>query len=167
MTSTERRRVVVQLLDQWANFFAIARSGTPDVASGPSDDTPSKTDELSALSRHPSVVELQRCLLELRKVAPAHFVALCAYFEAPTRTVEKDVRLQGPHGSFMARQNVRERVLPGALSRLTPCGCGCSMPRSICDSLVSICTDRSPLAPFGWDVKVACELPIAVFVQAA
>jgi hypothetical protein len=153
MTPQEQRQLVLTLLDHWHDFYDVASSG--NIATG---DTSSGLPLLSSMSRHGSVVELGRCLLEVRRMARGHFAAVVAYFDAPIRNVDREVMRRLPSGRFVkANERVRERVLPRHLLAHPRCRCGCAMPRPVCLAVDVVCAL--------WRPDVACELPVGLIAK--
>lgn len=143
-----RRETILVLLDHWPEFFEPAASGK--VATSSDGTGPAL---LSAMSRHPSVVELGRCLGSVRKVAPNHFRYVVGFYGAEWRTTDKPVARKTVGGRRVVElARVRERVLSPELRRLPTCSCGCGLPRPVCLAVDVVCD--------GWDVRVVCELPL-------
>ena len=100
---TKRRRLVY-LLDHWPDIF------DPDHGRGGNGDGPGIGPCMPRMSRHPSVVELARCLELLRVEAPSQFGHLVGYYGAEWRIREDEVRRRrkgGKQETVRVRQRVR------------------------------------------------------------
>ncbi|MCR4340794.1 MAG: hypothetical protein NUW01_13010 [Gemmatimonadaceae bacterium] len=108
-----KRENIRTLLDHWDDFFSTARAMTSNGDSGGILLLPSA-------SRHPSVLELGRCLGLLRQHGPTQFGHFVGYWGAQTRIVriqktsrkgKRTVTLRNPDGT-PATQDFRERLVP-------------------------------------------------------
>lgn len=111
MERDERRRILIELLEHWDDFFAIAdtsaRLTTTETGDGPGIPV------ISALSRHASVVELARVLDVCKSMAPGTYKHLRARFQAETRLVEKPTKRRDALGRMVdAVERVREPIVP-------------------------------------------------------
>lgn len=101
-----RRERIEALLDHWPDYWETASRDD-----GPSGD--GGVFLLPGMSRHPSVIELGRCLGALHEHAPSKSAHLFAYYGAPFRTVDRRrlIKVKGKK-SHLVDERVRERVVP-------------------------------------------------------
>jgi hypothetical protein len=113
MKAMSRRDRIVFLLDHWEDFFEQASSGGLVIVD---DQTRRMSDDwtlLSSMSRHPSVVELGRCLELCRRMAKGHYNHLRAFYGSEWRTIDRPVKKRNAHGKLVDdTARVRERVVP-------------------------------------------------------
>lgn len=103
---TKRDRIVY-LLDHWDEIF------DPNVTSPLGSPSSGGVQLMPLMSRHPSVVELARCLVVLRRVAPRQHDHLKAYYLAEWRIRTDVVRKKRRGGKFETTElRRRERVVP-------------------------------------------------------
>lgn len=141
MTFQDRRERIITLLDHWQDFNEQATSGTPTSAE-PTTVLAKDWTLLSSMSRHPSVLELRRCLEQLRLMGPTHYAHLRAYFDADTRLVDRPCKRRDHRNRVVDDvERVRERVLPFTLRGVPACveriekqPC-CTRPRTVCRAL--------------------------------
>jgi hypothetical protein len=109
----ERRRVLVELLDHWRDFFdEQADSGTAPVEEG--RELSMDWSLFSSMGRWPSVVELRRCVEMCARMGPSHYRHLvAATAKVEWRLVDKPVKRRNAHGKLVDDvERVRERVVP-------------------------------------------------------
>jgi hypothetical protein len=112
MRQMSRRERIEFLLDHYEDFFLMSANGVEasDDANGPA---------LPRMSRHPSVVELCRCLAALERYAPRDFAVVKGFYTAEWRIAhaarKQDVpaaqRENAHHDSKRGTHAYRERVL--------------------------------------------------------
>lgn len=112
MTPEDRRRTIVVLLDHWPDLHSPASSGLTTMTGDGEGGLPL----LSSMASHPSVVELGRCLEQLRQTGPRHYKHLRGHFDAEWRTVPKRKQKRLSSGRVVweldPNDRTRERVLP-------------------------------------------------------
>lgn len=98
---------IVYLLDHWDEIF------DPNVTSPKGSPSGGGVALMPRMSRHPSVVELVRCLHALQTVAPRQHDHLKAYYCAEWRIRVDTIRRKRPGGKFESQEvRRRERVVP-------------------------------------------------------
>lgn len=113
MERETRRQILIELLNHWDDFFAVADTTTRLIRKPGEDDDGPGIPVISALSRHASVVELARCLDLCKAMAPGTYKHLRARFQAETRLVEKPTKRRDVHGRMVdAVERVREPIVP-------------------------------------------------------
>lgn len=106
MNEAERKRALIEkLLAEYGEFFHVLGSGAQTGGDG--------LGFLPGMSRHPSVLELCRCLELLYRVSPSHYQHLKAFYTAETRTVDVQIRSKtkkGKRHTVTVRQ--RQALIP-------------------------------------------------------
>lgn len=106
-TAMTKRERIILLLDHYEDFFRPA-AGNPSVSAGDGAVL-----LLPSMSRHPSVVELCRCLNLLADRGPVQYAHLKAFFTAEHRLVDAPVKRKAKKGTVTVVERRRERVVPG------------------------------------------------------
>jgi hypothetical protein len=113
-TKWTKQQKIEYLLDHWSDIF------DPNVTSplGVAGDG-SGVPLMPKMSRHPSVVELSRCLGVLAGVSPGLFKHLKAYrCNAEWRQVRTTIKFRGPQGHMLESPGwKRERLVPSWVLR--------------------------------------------------
>ena len=103
MKRLTRRERVELLLEHWVDFFETSsRDDGPEGQGG--------VYLLPGMSRHPSVVELGRCIGVLRGRAPVATAHLMAFYTAPFKVKWSRRKVMGPQGRLVLSEPVAERV---------------------------------------------------------
>ncbi len=102
---TKRERVEF-LLEHWTDFYETMHSHDRI-----HDSDGAALTLMPPMSRHPSVVELKRCV-DLAKVSmPVRHSHMMAFYGAEWRTVTRQKKIRNPHGKLvMSDVRVRERI---------------------------------------------------------
>lgn len=135
----ERRQTVATLLDHWHDYWDTASSN--GLASSSSGGTGAPSLAVSHWPPHDQAIirELHRCLETVRRLGRNHYWAIRTYYDAPTRLVDRKVKVQGPQRKLVETpQRVRERVLPPDLLRYSRCNCGCGRPHIVCEGITEV-----------------------------
>lgn len=110
----ERRRVLVELLDHWKDFFDEPASSGLVVVDEQTKQTAENWSLFSAMQRWPAVVEMRRCVELMGRMAPGHYRQLMAYTAyVDWRLVDKPVKRLNAHRKLVDDiERVRERIVP-------------------------------------------------------
>jgi hypothetical protein len=110
VTPQQRRATIITLLDHWQDFFDTVSGRPTTVASDEGGGLPL----LSSMSSHRSVVELGRCLADLRRVGPRHYAHLRGFYDAEWRITQQPVRRKTIGGGrvIVETKPVRARIVP-------------------------------------------------------
>jgi hypothetical protein len=110
--SMSRREKIETLLEHLVDYFVISGAGGYDPSGG------GNAGFLPKMSRHPSVLELRRCLDKLAVYAPAEYGQLKAYYTCEWRTARVKKQTLVPantahtYAPDLKMYLYRERVLP-------------------------------------------------------
>lgn len=144
----QRCAIVIELLDNWRNFYDEPASIIGDGISSTGDvdrPMPETWTLFSTMGRWPAVVELRRCLELRQRQSPGHYKHLVAYsIKAEWRLIDKPIKVRNAHGKWVEKMDrVKERVVPRWIS-----------PRMVELAVIGIV--------FDWDRKVPLTLPPAM-----
>lgn len=104
---TSKRDKIEYLLDHWQDIY------DPDVSKGRPGVGDSAGATMPFMAKHPSVVELARCLAVLRLEATVHHSHLMAFHTAVWRIRVDHVRVRRAGGKYeLVETRERERLVP-------------------------------------------------------